>query len=65
MMLRAPLIMASVATVSGMAALVVFTRPGVSEEAIYGRRIAGTMFGALAIILGGFSYALGSWGGVQ
>ena len=62
MMLRAPLIMASVATVSGVAALVVFTRPGVSEEAVYGRRIAGTMFAALAIILGGFAYALGSWG---
>ena len=65
MMLRAPLIMASVATVSGVAALVVFTRPGVSEQALYGRRIAGTMFGALAVILGGFAYALASWGGVQ
>jgi len=65
MMLRAPLIMASVATVSGVAALVVFTRPGVSEQALYGRRIAGTMFGALAVSLGGFAYALASWGGVQ
>jgi len=61
MMLRAPLIMASVATASGVAALVVATRPGVSEQAVYGRRIAGTMFGALAIILGGFAYALSSW----
>ena len=65
MMLRAPLIMASVATVSGVAALVVFTRPGVSEQSVYGRRIAGTMFGALAVILGGFAYALASLGGVQ
>jgi len=65
MMLRAPLIMASVATVSGFAAIVVLTRPGVSEQAVYGRRIAGTMFGALAIILGGFAYALASWGGAQ
>lgn len=65
MMLRAPLIMASVATVSGVAALVVFTRPGVSEPSVYGRRIAGTMFAAMAIILGGFAYALGSMGGVQ
>jgi len=65
MMLRAPLIMASVATVSGVAALVVFTRPGVSEQALYGRRIAGTMFAALAVILGGFAYALASLGGVQ
>jgi len=65
MMLRAPLIMASVATVSGVAALVVFTRPGVSEQSVYGRRIAGTMFGALAIILGGFAYALSSLGGAQ
>ena len=65
MMLRAPLIMATVATVSGVAALVVFTRPGVSEQSVYGRRIAGTMFGALAIILGGFAYALSSWGGAQ
>ena len=65
MMLRAPLIMAAVATTSGMAAFVVLTRPGVSEQAVYGRRIAGTMFGALAIILGGFAYALASWGGAQ
>jgi len=25
----------------------------------------GTMFAALAVILGGFAYALGSWGGAQ
>jgi uncharacterized membrane protein YedE/YeeE len=61
-MLRAPLIMGAVAFTSGVAALVVFTRPGASEQAVYGRRIAGTMFAALAIILGGFAYALGSWG---
>ena len=64
-MLRAPLIMGAVALTSGAAALVVLTRPGVSEQAVYGRRIAGTMFGALAIILGGFAYALASWGGAQ
>ena len=63
MTLRAPPIMASVATVSGVTALVVATRPGVSPQSVYGRRIAGTMFGALAIILGGFAYALASAGG--
>jgi hypothetical protein len=61
MSMRAPLIMAFVALTSGVAALVVLTRPGRSEQAIYGRRIAGTMFAALAIILGGFAWALGSW----
>ena len=61
MMLRAPLIMASVATASGVAALVVFTRPGVNEQAVYGRRIAGTMLIALALLLGRFAWALSSW----
>ncbi|GAA0302173.1 hypothetical protein GCM10009087_09940 [Sphingomonas oligophenolica] len=61
-MLRAPLIMASVAATAGIAGLVVFTRPGRSEGAVYGRRIAGTMLIALALLLGRFAWALSSWG---
>jgi hypothetical protein len=59
---RAPFIMAAVAATAGIAGLVVFTRPVRSEGAVYGRRIAGTMLIALAVILGGFAYALNSWG---
>ena len=60
-MLRAPLIMASVAVTAGIGGLVVFTRPARSEGAVYGRRIAGTMLVALALLLGRFAWALSSW----
>ncbi len=58
----APVIMGlvAVAALGGMA--FTLTRPATSEAAIYRRRIAGTMLGAGAITLGGFAYALSSWG---
>lgn len=64
-MTRAPLIMAAVAATAGIGGLVVFTRPARSEGAVYGRRIAGTMLIALAVILGGFAYALATFGAVS
>jgi len=62
---RAPFIMAAVAATAGVAGLVVLTRPVRSEGAVYGRRIAGTMLLALALLLGRFAWALDSWGGAQ
>ena len=64
-MTRAPLIMTAVAAAAGIGGLVVFTRPARSEGAVYGRRIAGTMLVALALLLGRFAWALDSWGGAQ
>ena len=61
-MTRAPLIMTMVAAAAGIGGLVVFTRPARSEGAVYGRRIAGTMLIALALLLGRFAWALNSWG---
>jgi hypothetical protein len=60
-MLPAPLIMALVAATSAVAAGVVLLRPVHSEAGMYGRRIAGTMLAAFAIILGGFAASLWSW----
>lgn len=57
-----PVIMATVAAALAIAAIWVRTRPALTEPAVYGRRIAGTMLGAGAIILGGFAFALNSWG---
>lgn len=61
-MLSAPLVMALVAATSASAAAIVLTRPVTSEAGAYGKRIAGTMFAAFAIILGGFAASLWSWG---
>jgi hypothetical protein len=61
-MLSAPLVMALVAATSAAAAAIVLTRPVTSEAGAYGKRIAGTMFAAFAIILGGFAASLWSWG---
>jgi len=57
----APLVMARVAAASATAAAIVLTRPVTSEAGTYGKRIAGTMFAAFAIILGGFAASLWSW----
>ena len=57
-MMRGPLIMAAVATVSGAAGLVVFTRPVRSDPQRYAHRIAGMMFLALALLLGSFAWVL-------
>lgn len=56
------LVMAIVATVLALAAAYVVTRRARSEAGVYGRRIAGTMLGAGAVILGGFAAALSGWG---
>lgn len=60
--LTPPVVMACVATALAAAAIYVVTRPVATEEGVYGKRILGTMLSAGAIILGGFSYALASWG---
>jgi hypothetical protein len=61
-LLTPPVIMGMVATLLALAAIYIITRPALTEPAVYGRRIAGTMLGAGAIILGGFAFALNSWG---
>lgn len=61
-MMSAPVVMALVAAAAGLLAIVVVSRPGASEAARYAKRIAGTMLGAGAVILGGFAYALSGWG---
>jgi len=57
-----PVIMAMVAALLAIAAIWVLTRRATTEPAVYGKRIAGTMLGTGALILGGFAYALNSWG---
>jgi hypothetical protein len=61
MIVPAPLIMATIALVSAVAAAIVLLRPVHSEAGSYGKRIAGTMLAAFAIILGGFAASLWSW----
>lgn len=57
--------MATVAACLAVAAIWVFTRPGGGEAGIYGRRIAGTMLGAGAIVLAIYAWTLHSWGAGQ
>lgn len=61
-LISAPLVMAVVALLALAGAVYTATRPTASEAAVYRQRIAGTMLGAGAIILGGFAFALHSWG---
>ncbi len=56
-----PVIMGLVASVAGLLAVFVATRPGATDQARYAKRITATMLSALAIILGGFAYALWTW----
>ncbi|MFM9828101.1 MAG: hypothetical protein ACKVOB_05050 [Sphingomonas sp.] len=56
-----PHVMASVASLFACAAIWVFTRPAVTEPATYGKRIAGAMLTAFAVILAGFAYFLAQW----
>ncbi len=56
-----PVIMAGVASVSGLLAVFVVTRSGASEQVRYAKRIVGTMLAALTLILGSFAYALWTW----
>ena len=61
-LISAPLVMAVVALLVLGGTAFTLTRPATSDAALYRRRIAGTMLGAGAIILGGFAFALSSWG---
>lgn len=61
-MLRAPLVMATVAGLCAISAAVILSRPVNSDAGAYGKRISATMFAAFAIILGGFAASLWSWG---
>ncbi len=56
-----PVIMALVASISGLLTVFVVTRSGATEQGRYAKRIVGTMLAALALILGGFAYALWTW----
>ena len=56
-MTRAALIMACVSATSAIAGAVILAVPTRSEQGVYGKRIAGTMFCAMALIL-----ALYAWG---
>jgi len=56
-MTRAALIMACVSATSAVAGAAVLSMPTRSAQGVYGKRIAGTMFCAMALIL-----ALYAWG---
>ncbi len=56
-----PVIMGLVASVAGLLAVFVVSRAGATDQARYAKRIVGTMLAALALILGGFAWALESW----
>ncbi len=55
---RAALVMACVSATIGAAGLAVAAMPARSEQAVYGKRIAGTMLIAGAVILAMFAYGL-------
>jgi len=55
---RAALVMACVAATSAAGGITVVALPSKSEQAVYGKRIAGTMLFALALILAMFAYGL-------
>ena len=62
-MIRAPIIMATVASVAGLGGVAsLFMIRGSSEGAVYARRITATMLLALAGILGFFAWSMASWG---
>ena len=62
-MIRAPIIMAAVASVAGLGGVAsLFMIRGSSEGAVYARRITATMLFALAGILGFFAWSMASWG---
>ena len=62
-MIRAPIIMAAVASLAGVGGIAaLFGIRGTSEGAVYARRMIATMLFALAGILGFFAWSLASWG---
>ncbi len=58
----APVFMGLVAGTLALAAAFAVTRRAADEAGVYRRRIAGTMLGAGAVILGGFAFALSGFG---
>jgi len=63
-MTRAAIVMACVSVTSAAAGVTVFALPSRSEAAVYGKRIAGTMFCAMALILALFAWGLNRMGEV-
>ena len=62
-MIRAPIIMAAVASVAGIGGVAsLFAIRGASDGAIYARRLIATMLFALAGILGFFAWSMANWG---
>ncbi|MCM8731764.1 hypothetical protein ACFO8O_12415 [Hephaestia sp. GCM10023244] len=59
-----PIIMGLTAAAAAAATAYVVTRPVVTEQGVYARRLIGTMLAALALILGIFAFALLSFEGV-
>ena len=57
-MTRAALVMACISGVSALSGAVVFAVPTRGEGGAYGKRIAGTMLCALALILAVFAWGL-------
>src|SRR3546814_19581562 len=56
--LAPPVLMGMTAAAAAIAAIYVTTRPVVTEQGVYARRLVGTMLAALALILGIFCVAL-------
>ncbi|MBO9582270.1 MAG: hypothetical protein J7498_15390 [Sphingobium sp.] len=57
-MTRAALVMACVSVASAAAGAAILLMPARSEQGVYGKRIAGTMFCAMALILALFAWGL-------
>lgn len=57
-MTRAALVMACVSATSALAGGAVFVLPARTDQGRYGKRIAGTMFCAMALILALFAWGL-------
>jgi hypothetical protein len=57
-MSRAVLIMACVAATSAVSGATILALPARTEQGVYGKRIAGTMFCAMALILTLYAFGL-------
>jgi hypothetical protein len=62
-MIRAALVMACVSATSAAAGAAILAVPTRSEQGVYGKRIAGTMFCAMALILALYAWGLERMGG--
>ena len=63
MILSPSLIMAIVAGAAALAGAIILARPVTTEQGVYGKRIAGTMALALAVILALYAWGLHRVGG--